>query len=147
MVCGAHATNCGRNYEGLCLAPHPPTDPLACTGFAASKADGHLYCVTADGDSKLVIHHDRAIEIARPGVIADCAFGDDETLYVGSNLFDMSRVYTVAGWTDPKTAKVSELAEIGVGFPEVVAARADIIYRMSDTGGAPSLMAKFRCKR
>src|SRR5207248_1134938 len=60
MVCGAHGVNCGRDYEGLCL-----TDTA---GFVAAKADGHLYALTTEA-GKLVVHHDRAIAIARPGVI------------------------------------------------------------------------------
>ena len=53
MVCGATATNCGRNYEGLCLAPAGAGG--ACVGFAASKADGHLYCVTTADDGRLAV--------------------------------------------------------------------------------------------
>jgi hypothetical protein len=145
MVCGAKATNCGRNYEGLCLvdAAHRKGP---CVGFVAAKADGKLYCVTDEG-GKLIAQHDRAIAITRPGALADCAFGDDGSLWAGSNLFDLGNVYAVTGWEDPATAKVAVLAPIGVGFPETLAVRGDVFYRMSDTGGSPSLMAKYRCKR
>jgi outer membrane protein assembly factor BamB len=142
MVCGARAGNCGRNYEGLCLAP-TPRGP--CVGFAASKADGHLYCLTDDA-GKLVVHHDRAIAITRPGALADCAFSDDDTLWAGSNLFDLGHVYRVAHWEDPAAAQVEQVATLIVGFPEVIAARGDVVYRMSDTNGAPSLMARYRCR-
>jgi len=144
MVCSAHVVNCGRNYEGLCLAPAPRTP--SCIGLAASKADGHLYCLT-DEAGKLVVHHDRAIAITRPGALADCAFGDDGTLWVGSNLFDLAHVYRVAGWDDPATAKVELVGAFGVGFPEGIAARGDVVYRLSDLGGAPSLLARYRCPR
>jgi hypothetical protein len=145
MVCGAMVTNCGRNYEGLCLvdAAHRKGP---CVGFAAAKADGHLYCLT-EVAGKLVAHHDQAIAITRPGALADCAFGDDGSLWAGSNLFDLANVYEVTGWDEPATAKVTQFASIGVGFPETLAVRGDAFYRMSDTGGAPSLLAKFRCKR
>ncbi len=143
MVCAANATNCGRNYEGLCLAPAGSTG--GCIGFAASKADGHLYCVVEEG-GKLVVQYANAIRIARPGVVADCAFTDDGRLLVGSNLFDAGTVYRVGDWQDVATAKVEKLANLAIGFPETIAARADVIYRMSDTGStAPSLMAKYRC--
>ncbi|MDB4959888.1 MAG: hypothetical protein JWO36_7457 [Myxococcales bacterium] len=148
MVCPIEGTNCGRNYEGLCLRPRGAggINPLLCTGFAASKADGHLYCLTeASEPHDLVVHRDRAIQIARPGVVADCAFGEDGSLWAGNNLFGMSEVYRVDNSVDPEHAKVIEIAPIGVGFAETLAARGDIIYRMSDTGGSPSLMAKFRC--
>jgi hypothetical protein len=146
MVCGAKATNCGRNYEGLCLVDTAHAKG-PCAGYAASKADGHLYCLI-EQDGKLLVQHATSIEITRPGALADCAFSaDDGTLWAGSNLFDLSQVYRIDGWADPATAKVVAFAQIGVGFPETIAARGDVIYRMSDTGGSPSLMAKYRCKR
>ncbi|HEX7841179.1 MAG TPA: hypothetical protein VF469_27060 [Kofleriaceae bacterium] len=143
MVCSGRVVNCGRNYEGLCLAPNPPS--AACLGFAASKADGHLYCLTEDA-GKLVVHHDRAIAVTRPGALADCAFGDDGTLWAGSNLFDLGNVYRVAHWDDPAAASVERVGALAIGFPETLAARGDTVYRMSDMGGAPSLMARWRCR-
>jgi hypothetical protein len=145
MVCNGRVVNCGRNYEGLCIAP-VPRPGAACLGFAASKADGHLYCLTEEA-GRLVVHHDRAIAIARPGVVADCAFGDDDTLWVGSNLFDLGNVYQVAHWEDPASATVERVGSLLVGFPELIAARGDVVYRMSDMGGSPSLMARYRCRR
>jgi hypothetical protein len=147
MVCPGPGINCGRNYEGLCLAPTPPKDAKdACAGFAASKADGHLYCLT-DEAGKLVVHCDRAIAVARPGVLADCAFGDDGTLWVGNNLFDLGNVYRVAHWDDPSHASLTRVGALAVGFPEGIAARGNVVYRFSDMGRAPSLMARFRCPR
>lgn len=145
MVCGAKVTNCGRNFEGLCLvdAAHARG---SCVGFVAAKADGHLYCVE-ERDGALVATHERRIPIGRPGTLADCAFDDDGTLWAGANLFDASSVYRVDGWDTPATATVTRLASLGVGFPEVLAVRGDVFYRMSDTGGGPSLMAAFRCTR
>lgn len=144
MVCGAKKTNCGRNYEGLCLVD-PAFAKGDCIGFVASKADGHLYCLTEEA-GKLVVHHDRSIAVTKPGALADCAFAQDSgTLWAGSNLFDLAQVYRVNGWNDPATAKAEPFAQIGVGFPETIAAKADVIYRMSDTGGAPSLMTKYHC--
>jgi outer membrane protein assembly factor BamB len=145
MVCGAMAGNCGRNYEGLCLAPAPAPHG-GCVGFAASKADGHLYCLT-DEHGALAVHRDRAIAITRPGALADCAFSDDGTLWAASNLFDLGNVYRVARWDDPAAATVERIAALVVGFPEVIAVRGDIVYRMSDLNGAPSLMGKYRCRR
>ena len=145
MVCARERTNCGRNYEGLCLANHPAAGQ--CIGFAMSKADGHIYCLV-DQAGKLAVDRTRKIQIiGKGGALADCAFSDDDTLLVGSNLFDLAHVYRIDGWRDPATAKVITVGMLGVGFPETIAARGDIIYRMSDTGGAPSLMAKYRCPR
>lgn len=143
MVCDAGATNCGRNYEGLCLAPSKTAS--RCVGFAAAKADGHLYCLV-ERDGKLAVDRAGAIRIARPGVVADCAFSPSGALYVGSNLFDLGEVYAVDGWQEPASARVRSIAALGVGFPETLAVRDDVIYRMSDMGNrSPSAMKKFRC--
>ena len=142
MVCGAKQTNCGRNYEGICLAPDGAAG--RCVGFVASKADGHLYCLV-DEAGKLVAKYPHSIRIARPGVVGDCAFSNDGKLYVGSNLFDASNVYRVDGWQAPEAATVTRVGALGVGFPETLAVRRDVFYRMSDTGVAPSLMRKLRC--
>lgn len=146
MVCGAKVGNCGRDYEGLCLANKPPAGEHACVGFVASRADGHLYCLEQSGTELRVIH-DKSIPIGKSGTLADCAFSDVDRLLVGANLFGTDQVVVVTGWADPATAKVTPLAPIGVGFPEVIAARGDLIWRMSDTGGAPSLMARYRCPK
>jgi outer membrane protein assembly factor BamB len=144
MVCNGNVVNCGRNYEGLCLAARPRSP--ACIGFAASKADGHLYCLSDDA-GRLVVHRDRAIAITRSGALADCAFADDDTLWAGSNMFDLAHVYKVTGWDDPAHATVDKVGILAVGFPEGIAVRGDVVYRLSDTGGAPSMMAKFRCPK
>jgi len=143
MVCSERKSNCGRDYEGLCLAPQPTTD---CLGFALSKTDGTLYCVV-DKDGKLAVDRTRGIHVTKSGAAADCAFSETGELVVGSNLFDASRVYRVTGWDDPAHAKVEEIGALGAGFPETIAIRGDVIYRMSDTGGAPSLMNKYRCPK
>jgi hypothetical protein len=143
MVCKARGVNCGRNYEGLCLAPSPRG---GCVGFAASKADGHLYCLTEDA-GKLVVDRRRAISVARPGALADCTFSDDGTLWAGNNMFDIGNVYRVTGWDEPAKATVEMVASLAIGFPELLAVRGDDLYRMSDMGGAPSLMMKHRCPR
>lgn len=145
MVCAQRGTNCGRNYEGLCLvdAAHARGP---CAGFVAAKADGYLYCLL-ERDGRFTASYPRRIAIARPGVLADCAFGDDGSLWAGSNLFDLAMVYRIDGWEEPASATVHQVAPLGLGFPETLAVRGDVIYRMSDTGGAPSLLYKFRCPR
>jgi len=141
MVCGAKATNCGRDYEGLCLATKPTT---SCVGMVASRADGHVYCLE-DREGKLAVDRTRAIEVGPSGTLADCAFAEDDRLFVGANVLGTDQVVRIDGWATPATAKVIAIGPLGVGFPEVIAARGDMIWRMSDAGGAPSLMAKYRC--
>jgi hypothetical protein len=133
-------SNCAKNYEGLALAP----EPSGCAGFACSKAEGRLYCLVERG-GRYQVDPNLYIDVEKKDVVADCGFSPDGTLYVGNNLFGLSNVYRIDGWQDPRTAKVTLIDALGIGFPEAVAAKADIIYRMSDTGGAPSMMAKFRC--
>jgi hypothetical protein len=145
MVCGARGVNCGRNYEGLCLVP-PAHAAGPCAGFAAAKADGHLYCLV-EHDGKLIADHARALAIDSPGTIADCTFDDAGRLWVGDNTFGLNQIYRIDGWAALATAKVVPVVKLGIGFPEVLAVRGDIVYRMSDLGGAPSLMAKWRCHR
>ncbi|MGE0548704.1 MAG: hypothetical protein AB7O24_13505 [Kofleriaceae bacterium] len=146
MACKAHGVNCGRNYEGLCIVDRGHAKG-ACAGFAASKEDGALYCLR-EANGRFTADRSLAIAITGSERIADCAFSDDGTLWVGSNLIGGSQVYRVDGWSDPASARVVELAALGVGFPETIAVRGDVIYRMSDTGGSsPSLMKKFRCQR
>lgn len=142
MVCPGPGINCGRNYEGLCLAPLGA--PGACIGFAAGKKDGALYCIVEEA-GKLVVRHAPAIAITGGEALADCAFSDDGALWAGSNLFDLGNAYRITGWQDPAKAQVERVGALAIGFPETIAARGDIVYRMSDMGGAPSLMAKFRC--
>ena len=127
MVCPIEGTNCGRNYEGLCLG--------ASAGYALSKADGHLYPVTRE-NGQLVVHREGAIEAGRPGIVADCSIDEAGGVWVGNNLFGINDVRRIGG---------PDLGALGAGFAEVVVAHEGTIVRMSDTGGAPSLMGKFRC--
>jgi hypothetical protein len=127
MVCPIQGTNCGRNYEGICLHGH--------AGYALSKADGHLYPLTLDS-GQLVVHREGAIEVAQPGLAADCAIDDAGAAWVGDNTFGMNDVSRVGG---------PDLGALGPGFAEALLVHGDSIFRMSDTGGSPSLMAKFRC--
>jgi hypothetical protein len=142
MVCGARYANCGRNYEGMCLAQGRPAG--RCVGFAVAKADGHLYCLVEDA-GRLQVEHAGAIEIERPGVLSDCAITDDGRLYVGTNMFNFGNVYRVTGWEDPPRAQVTRIAPLLIGNPETLAISGDTFYVMSDTGRAPSFMKKYRC--
>ena len=138
MICGKNRSNCARDYEGLCL--HPESTAGACAGYVASRTDGTLYCIAVGDDHRFHVDRAHAIPIvARKGVVADCTYDDTGNLWVGNNLFGLSQVYRV------EHDKPVAIAQIGTGFPEVIAVRGDLIWRMSDAGGAPSLMSKFRC--
>ena len=150
MVCGGmHAANCGRNFEGICLDDRSQYTKGPCAGFVASKADGHLYCLLEHAGERTTYtaDYERSIAVTAPGQLADCAIGQDGSLWAGANIFGANTIYRVEGWEDPIHAKVETVGPYGVGNSEVLAVKDDVIYRMSDTNGSPSLMAKFRCRR
>ena len=67
-------------------------------------------------------------------------------MYAGNNLLGLSTMQVLTNLADPAHVVITDLGPLGTGFPEVVAVRGDIVYRMSDLGGdVPSLMLKFRC--
>jgi hypothetical protein len=151
MVCpGLHDSNCGRNFEGICLDDRTPYTRGPCAGFAASKADGHLYCllehVHAGTPTTYTADFERSIEVTKPGLLADCAIGEDGVLWAGANVLGANTVYRIDHWEDPSHANVVEIGPVGIGNSEVLAVRGDVVYRMSDTNGSPSLMSKFRCR-
>jgi len=131
---------CAINYEGLALA----ATPKGCAGFACSKGEGRVYCLTEQA-GHYAIDHSRSIAVTKPNALGDCTFDDKDGLWVGDNVFGLDQVFRIDGWSAPATAKVLPVNAFGVGFPEVIAVRGDVIYRMSDTGGSPSLLGKFRC--
>jgi hypothetical protein len=147
IACDARAFNCGHDFEGLALLDPPPSHggSAACVGFAAAKADGTLDCLVEQG-GKLQVDTTRRLAIARSGMLADVTFGDDGTLWAGTNVFDLDAIYRIDNWQDVAHAKVVKLGAFGVGNSEVIAVRGDTVYRMSDTNDAPSLMVKLRCR-
>jgi len=143
MVCKHKTGNCGRNFEGICLDDRPGKH-AGCAGFAASKADGKLYCLH-EQNGTYVADPDHAIDVTAPKHLADCAIGEDGTLWAGANILGGNLLYRIESWEDPARARITEIGPVGIGNAEVVAVRGDSVYRLSDTDGAPSLMAKFRC--
>ncbi|HEY5951885.1 MAG TPA: hypothetical protein VIV40_40595 [Kofleriaceae bacterium] len=132
---------CAINYEGLALASAPRG---GCAGFACSKGDGRAYCLT-EQEGRFAVDRTRSIAVTKPGALGDCTFDDADTLWAANNVFGADQVFRIDNWADVKTAKVVPTSAFGIGFPEVIAVRGDVVYRVSDAGGAPSLMAKFRC--
>jgi hypothetical protein len=132
---------CAINYEGLALADKPQH---GCAGFACSKGDGGVYCLAEQG-GRYVVDKSRRIAVTKSGALGDCTFDDQDLLWVGDNVFGVAQVFRVDGWADPASAKVIATNAFGVGNPEVIAVRGGVIYRLSDSGGSPSLMGKFRC--
>jgi len=148
MTCRGKGINCAKNYEGLCLAPDADKQPAGtCIGFAASKADGHLYCLSLRKKQRLRLDPRRRIKVTNPGRLTGCHFSPDgATVYAGANLFGRSEVVAITGWQNPDSAQQRGVGSLGSGFPEALAVAAGgIIYRFSDTGGKPSFVDKYKC--
>jgi hypothetical protein len=158
LVCAsARDINCGRNYEGLCLRD-PPDPAAACAGFAVSKADGALYCLTLERDGAVLAHAEDPIAVAPAETLTGCDFAPaaarargreqaTDLLWVGSNAFGANRVFTVAGWQAPASARVALVGVLGMGFGEAMAlGPAGAVYRFSDTASARSLADKYQCE-
>lgn len=154
LVCAsARDVNCGRNYEGLCLRDAP--DPAAtCAGFAVSKADGKLYCLTLEPDGRVRARAEDPIAVGPPETLTGCDFvpgaaagSAEDLVWVGSNAFGFNRVYTVAGWQTPASARATLLGMLGSGFGEALAlAPGGAVYRFSDTANARSLADRYHCE-
>lgn len=154
LVCAsARDVNCGRNYEGLCLRDAP--DPAAtCAGFAVSKADGELYCLTLQTNGRVLAHVEDPIAVGPPETLTGCDFvpgaaagSAEDLVWVGSNAFAFNRVFTVAGWQTPASARVSLVGILGAGFGEALAlAPGGAVYRFSDTANARSLADRYHCE-
>jgi len=151
-------SNCGRNYEGLCLHPRPqPSDP--CLGYALSKHDGVLYCLVAgDKDEtsdstrnppRLTIDPSRAIRAGIGEILSGCHFDPSgETIWIGANLLGVNLVYQVTNWRDPTRTAIQAVASMGTSFEEAIAITRDGgIYRFSDTSGAISLAERYQCEK
>lgn len=143
----ADKTNCGPNYEGLCLDPGP-VEPGACAGVAISKERGTAQCLTLGQGGRLAADPARRIEVGPGEALTGCHIDPDTgDLLVGANLFAASAVYRVRGWRQPAGAQVERLGRFGPGFPEALAAApGGVVYRFSDTARAPSLLSKHRCR-
>lgn len=146
VACGARGVNCGKNYEGLCVAPGEPTG--ACAGYLAARTDGKLWCLVREG-ARLVADPARAIEVTGGNALTGCDVSPDgATLWAGANPLGGAMVWRVTGWREPATAAVVEVGGFGDGFPESLAVGdGGVVYRLSDTGRgeARSLAGRWRC--
>lgn len=137
--CPIDSVNCGHNFEGLCLTAAPLPD--GCRGYAAAKADGDLVCLVADGD-RWRVDRTRSIHVAPGEVLAACDITADGAVWTGDNFFGATTVRRLVG------GKVTATARLGDGFPEAMAIAPDgTLFRFSDTGGAPSKAARYRCAK
>ena len=147
----ARDSNCGPNYEGLCLleaASEPaPNDKAPCVGFAASKARGELVCLIRDAKGRLAVRPQHTISVAAPKTLSGCHFDADDKLWFGNNVFAANSVGFVEGYQAPKSATITRLGALGLGFAEAIALGPDgQVFRFSDTTRSPSLLDKYICR-
>ncbi len=146
------AVNCGKNWEGLCL--RRPNAEGRCAGYAASKSEASLYCVTRDNRGRLAIDPTRAPVVLALGtlfghrdVLSDCAFGAaggpaEDVLLVTTNVFGGSTTYVV----DESTGRVAPLPLVSTPSNEAIAVDSHgALYAFMDDNGETSIAARFTC--
>jgi hypothetical protein len=145
--------NCGKNYEGLCLrgavTGAPASRPPRCVGYAASRAEGALYCLSMTGDRLAIDQvHPPLILPLRHDSLSDCAFGSvdgpaSEALVITTNLHGGSQVYVV----DESSGGVSPIAVPGILNDEaVVIDHTGALYQAMDDNGTPSPATRATCR-
>ena len=142
--------NCGKNWEGLCLRAAAPVDGSTprCAGYAASKAEGALYCIDVM-DGNLVID-----QVRKPLVLSidhdalsDCAFGAwggpaQDTLVVTTNIHGGSTSYIV----DQASGSLETIDVTSTPTNEAIAIDKDgALYQMMDDNGDQSLGVRMTC--
>ena len=156
QVCGsAFASNCGPNYEGLCLrepggeseaGSEAGSDADRCIGFAVAKAHGTLYCVVSEG-GKLRVDPAHALRILPPGVATGCDFDAEGVLWLGTNLFGGNRILRLRDWDDLERVTTETVDVRGSGFAEALAIGRDgAVYSFSDMASRTSGASKFICR-
>ena len=141
------AVNCGKNYEGLCLRAPGSTHP--CVGYAASKAEGKLYCLTLASNGQLVASTTvPPLSLGLPAdQLSDCAFGAAtgpaaDVLAVTTNVFGFSKTYRV----DQATGGLTKLPIASLLNVEAVAIDRDgALYVFDDNSSTTSTSSKATC--
>ena len=110
-ACGPQESNCGPNWEGLCLDPAP--EDGGCAGFAVSKKRGELVCVRASG-SGYVLDPELRIDVTGKNELSGCDFMLEapHALVVGGNDEADNGLWAIVGHRQPHEASVHAL-EIG----------------------------------
>jgi hypothetical protein len=139
--------NCGKDFEGLCLRPSSKKAPH-CAGYAASRADGALFCVVVRGDALAIDPLLPPLTLAVPHhALSDCAFGSaggpaEDALVVTTNVYGGSATYLV----DEATGALSAIDVPGTLNNEAVAVdRSGALYQFMDGNTSVSPSARATC--
>ena len=129
------SSNCGRNYEGLCLTEH--------RRLRRPRQGRRPPLLRSSATRELRVERDRRDRGRRPG--------PPRRLRVSTSTARCGSATTCSGCRRSRASITArpEVAPIAVarhGLSRGPRRPGDVFYRMSDTGGSPSLMGKFRCK-
>lgn len=139
--------NCDKNYEGLCLRPADGGE--ACAGYAASRVEGKLYCLTLTAGVLAVDPLRAPLTLDVPAdSLSDCAFGAagaaPQALAVATNVKNLSASYRVeessGALTKLPTAFLFNLEAVAIDHEGA-------LYTFSDDNtSSPSPTNKLRCE-
>jgi len=142
--CPHRSTNCGYNWEGLCLGPPSVPALRGCAGAAVSKRDGTLVCLTRSESGQLAIDPTRTLAAGRRETLSGCAIDGAGGIWVATNLLAANAVTMFAESHEQlyKTWAVGSIEAIAVlSWSD----RASEIVLLSDTARAPSAAFRYRC--
>ncbi len=138
--------NCGKNYEGLCLRAPGTTD--RCTGYAASKKEGALYCLVFRGEKLEIDALKPPIKLGlEKNALSDCAFGaaggpGEKTLVVTTNIYGGSSSYVVSEGAGTRTLLDVPVLPTNEG---IAIDKDGALYQFMDANNDTSLASRHTC--
>ena len=148
-VCQPQETNCGPNWEGLCLDPAPEAG--GCAGFALSKALGELVCLREDLGG-LVLDDSVRIKVSKKKSLSGCDYGLEapHPLVVVGNEASDNAFWQILGHRTPQSAQVEPMEIGGTLNQEAVAfGKGGLLLSFGDeeeVTGEGSAIAAFFCQ-
>jgi len=148
-TCAAYETNCGPNWEGLCLDPAPLD--AGCAGFAVSKKKGDLVCLRTDG-SGFVLDPTVRIDVSGKNELSGCDYTltPPHALLVSGNDESDNRLWEIIDHRSPAMASARALEIGGTLNQEAIAFGPDgVLLSFGDEEaltGEGSAIAAFYCQ-
>ncbi len=139
--CGDRRSNCGPNYEGLCLGQAAAKPLNGCDGAAVSKAAGTLVCLTISASGRAAIDDGKTVDVAMRETPSGCAIDERGSVWVATNIIGANTLIEVR---DLGQEAYSTWAR---GSIEAIEHIGNEIVVFSDTQGSPSAAFRYRCAR
>lgn len=119
-LCAPQDSNCGANFEGLCLDPAPVGS--ACAGFAVSKEKGKLVCVVAAG-AEYMLDTSRKIKVTGDDQLSGCDYELEppHRLVVAGNDESFGALWEILHHGDTESALAVVLPVTGAPNQEAIA--------------------------